>query len=164
MIVSAVGRQAAPFRPRIANFYNYTAQSPPLLGMAMRLRQMWNDADNALYARICENIREYMQKCGYAHRFASMCICNFLDKGNYSKEKVQPLELFFYDFTQDWICKKDADFIAILIFPRAARLNSYKVSAESRQRNSFTITNSLIFIYLFKTGSCLLEIGTALPP
>ena len=57
---------------------------------------------------------------------------------------------------------KSITFIFKSAFPRAAHLNSYKVSAESRQRNSFTMTNSLIlYIYLFQTGSCLFEIGTA---
>ena len=44
------------------------------LGMAMRLRHMRNDADNA---HICGNIRDYLRVCGYAHRFALMRIGEF---------------------------------------------------------------------------------------
>ena len=44
------------------------------LGMAMRLRHMQNDVDNA---HICGNIRDYLRVCGYAHRFALMRIGEF---------------------------------------------------------------------------------------
>ena len=53
---------------------------------------------------------------------------------------------------------KSITFIFKSAFPRAAHLNSYKVSAESRQRNSFTMKNSLILYISFKLGVAFLRL------
>lgn len=59
---------------------------------------------------------------------------------------------------------KSITFLFKSAFPRAARLNSYKVSAESRQRNAFTMTNSLIGYISQKLGVAFLGLVQPLPP